>query len=52
MTSVRVKFRPSTVEGREGRVYYQVIHDRTVRQVSSVHQRVGRGTIGRYSAGQ
>lgn len=37
MTSVRVKFRPSTVEGREGRVYYQVIHDRTVRQVSSVH---------------
>ncbi len=32
MTSVKVKFRPSAVSGKEGVVYYQVIKDRVVRQ--------------------
>ncbi|MDO4930796.1 MAG: site-specific integrase [Bacteroidales bacterium] len=31
MTSFRVKFRPSTVEGRKGIIYYQIIHQRKVR---------------------
>lgn len=33
MASIKVKFRPSTVEGREGTIYYQVIHERKVRHV-------------------
>jgi len=32
MSSIKVKFRPSTSEGREGKIYYQIIHDRIVRQ--------------------
>ncbi len=35
MTSVRLKFRPSTVKGREGHLIYQVIHDRITRTVRS-----------------
>lgn len=33
MTSIKAKFRPSTVTGREGTVYYQIIHERKVRQL-------------------
>lgn len=33
MATVKVKFRPSSVNGREGTVYYQVIHNRVARQV-------------------
>ncbi len=33
MASVKVKFRPSTQEGKEGTIYYQVIHNRIVRQI-------------------
>lgn len=33
MTSVKVKFRPSTIDGKEGTLYYQVIHNRVVRQI-------------------
>lgn len=33
MASVKVKFRPSTVGGKEGTLYYQVIHNRVVRQI-------------------
>lgn len=33
MTSIKVKYRPSSVSGREGKIYYQVIHGRTVRQI-------------------
>lgn len=33
MASVKVKFRPSTTGGREGSIYYQVIHNRAVRQI-------------------
>lgn len=32
MTSIKVKFRPSTSEGHEGRIYFQIIHERVVRQ--------------------
>lgn len=35
MVSFKVKFRESTKNGREGRVYYQVICDRQVRQFNS-----------------
>jgi len=35
MATVKVKFRPSSVNGREGTVYYQVIHNRVVRQVAT-----------------
>lgn len=32
MASVKVKFRPSATDGKEGSIYYQVIHNRAVRQ--------------------
>lgn len=35
MASIKVKFRPSTVSGQEGTIYYQIIHDRKVRQFLS-----------------
>ena len=35
MTSVKVKFRPSTVEGKEGGLYFQIIHNRVVRQLNT-----------------
>lgn len=33
MASIKVKFRPSTVTDHEGAIYYQVIHERKVRQL-------------------
>ncbi len=33
MASVKVKFRPSTIGGKEGTIYYQVIHNRVIRQI-------------------
>ena len=33
MASIKVKFRPSTVAGNEGTIYYQIIHERKVRQL-------------------
>lgn len=33
MASIKVKFRPSTVADHEGAIYYQIIHDRKVRQL-------------------
>ena len=35
MTSIKVKFRPSTVEGKEGGIYFQIIHNRVVRQLNT-----------------
>lgn len=35
MASIKVKFRPSSVADGEGTVYYQVIHERKVRQLST-----------------
>lgn len=32
MASVKVKFRPSTVDGGQGTIFYQVIHNRVVRR--------------------
>ena len=34
-TSVRIKFRESCVDGKEGTLYYQVIHNRMVRQIGT-----------------
>ena len=33
MASVKVKFRPSSINGKEGCIYYQVIHNRVARQI-------------------
>ena len=33
MASIKVKHRPSAASGKEGSIYYQVIHGRTVRQI-------------------
>jgi len=35
MTSIKVKFRPSTVAANEGTIYYQIIRERKVRQLLS-----------------
>lgn len=35
MATVKIKWRPSTVEGKAGTIYYQIIHNRTVRQLKS-----------------
>ena len=35
MTSIKVKFRPSTAAGREGTIYYQIIHKRVIRQLKT-----------------
>lgn len=33
MTSIKLKFRPSTLPEKEGRLYFQVIYSRKVRQI-------------------
>lgn len=33
MASIKLKFRPSTVKGREGTLFFQIIHQRQVRQI-------------------
>ncbi|MDE6091246.1 MAG: site-specific integrase [Duncaniella sp.] len=38
MASIKVKFRPSTVPGQEGRIYYQILHERKVRQLSTEYK--------------
>lgn len=38
MTSIKVKFRPSADAEREGAIYYQIIHDRKVRQCSTPYR--------------
>lgn len=35
MASIKVKFRPSTIAGSEGTIYYQIIHEKKVRQLLS-----------------
>lgn len=35
MTSIKVKYRPSSVADSEGSIYYQLIHNRKVRQVGT-----------------
>lgn len=38
MASIKVKFRSSTVAGHEGTIYYQIIHERKVRQLLSPYK--------------
>ena len=35
MASVKLKFRPSTIEGKEGTIYYQIIQNRVIRQLKT-----------------
>lgn len=35
MATIKVKFRPSTVAGQEGSIYYQILHERKPRQLST-----------------
>ena len=35
MTSIKIKFRPSTVDGKEGGIYFKIIHNRVVRQLNT-----------------
>ena len=35
MTSIKVKFRPSTAVSKEGTIYYQIIHKRVIRQLKT-----------------
>ena len=35
MTSIKVKFRASSVEDREGSIFFQIIHNRVVRQLNT-----------------
>ena len=37
-TSFKIKFRPSTVEGKEGSLYFQVIHKRVIRQLNTAYK--------------
>ena len=38
MTSIKIKFRPSSVEGKEGRIYFLIIHNRVVRQLNMAYK--------------
>ena len=35
--SIRLKFRKSTVQGKDGVLYFQIIHERCIRRVNTVH---------------
>ena len=36
--SIRLKFRESTVQGKNGVLYLQIIHERSVRRVNTLHR--------------
>lgn len=38
MTSVKLKFRPSSLEGQEGSLFFQIIHERRARQLLTNHR--------------
>lgn len=38
MISIRVKYRPSTVPNKEGVIYYQLIHNRITRQITTSYK--------------
>ncbi len=38
MISIKLKFRASSIEGKEGSLYYQVIYNRVVRQISTPYR--------------
>ena len=35
MSSIKIKYRPSTTEHKEGTIYYQIIHNRVIRQLKT-----------------
>lgn len=35
MTTIRLKFRPSSVEGRPGTIYYQLCHKQTIKRINT-----------------
>ena len=35
MASIKIKFRPSTIDGKEGSIYLQITHNRVVRQLNT-----------------
>ena len=35
MTTIKLKYRPSTMADKEGHLYFQIIHKRTVRQIAN-----------------
>lgn len=41
MASIKIKYRPSTVKGEKGTLYYQIIHKRVVRQISTSYKVYG-----------
>ena len=45
MATVKIKFRPSSVDGKEGTVYYQVIHVRVARQISTSYRLFPAGPV-------
>lgn len=38
MASIKVKFKPSSVVDKEGLIYYQIVHERRVRQLFTEHK--------------
>lgn len=38
MASIKVKYRPSTIADHEGAIYYQIIHERKVRQLNTEYR--------------
>ncbi len=38
MASIKVKYRPSANKDKEGVLYYQIIHNRSARQISTTHR--------------
>lgn len=38
MASIKTKFRPSTIPGHEGIIYYQIIHERKIRQLPTSYR--------------
>lgn len=49
MTSIKVKFRPSSAANREGTIYYQIIHERKVRQMFTSYKVFAHEWNNRYS---
>ena len=38
MATVKIKWRPSTIEGKAGMIYYRIIHNRVVRQLKTEYK--------------
>ena len=51
MATVKVKFRASSVADREGRLFYQIIHNRVTRQISTGYKLFPSEWDGLYAGG-